>query len=359
MDMYCPTCRAMFVGTSRCPRCAGELRPPEDPPTPHAENDSLPQTIPQVSLAHRFVVGVIIAAAANVGCQLICDGVLQLNAIPPESWRHSPTGMLVLFGLQTFSVALGALVAGAAGERGFTLGFFLGGLVGAFFLAAEILAGTPPEFLSTYVQPLLLATLGGIAGAASARIWPPPPDVSCPLPVPKTLSSVKLLVSTPAKSADRPTAWLRVALGMAIMTAGVLLADEIRMTIQRSATGLFRFHSVGQGRFVSFQLATLAVLVGGMVAGAGTGAGLRHGLYASLPAATVVVANMLLRNRELPAPITYTLDLLNISPEPLSSAALAVGCSLILLGIAGGWLGGQLFLPLAPPHMRQRFRLID
>ena len=307
----------------------------------------------------RFGVGSLVSLGLYLGVRRFASGAVANLESDPTAWWDSVVGLTTIFGLQAIAVILGGLLSGSARTKGFVTGLLVGGVCGGLFLAAEVFDGTPPELLTLYVQPLLLAVLGGIAGGVGSRIWPAIPEIIRPLPATKTLSSVRLLMTDSQKPRERPTSWLKVICGICIMTSGVLLADQARTAIQAGTAGMFKVQSVGQGRFVSFQLATLAVLIGGMTSAAGTGAGLRHGLYASIFTAAAVVGAMFARSGDLPSPITYTLDLLSVPVEPLTMAAIAVGCSLMLIGLAGGWLGGQLFLPLAPAHMRQRLRTLD
>lgn len=359
MQVYCSPCQAMFVGASRCPRCGGDLIAPEEVPAADPNGEDRPPPVGRPTLLHRFVVGVLVALGVYMGFRRLASGTLLAMQADAAAWWESVPGLTTVFGLQCAAVVLGGLMGGAARSRGFATGLLIGGLCGGLFLGAEVLDGTPPQLLTLYIQPLLLAVLGGIAGGVGSRVWPTAPDVARPVPATKTLSSVRLLIPEAQKDTERPTSWLRIAVGILIMTSGVLLADEVRTAIQRSTAGMFKVESVGQGRFVSFQLATLAVLIGGMTAGAGTGAGIRHGLYASMFAAAAVVGTMLAKTGEMPSPISYTLELLNVAIDPITAAAMAVGCTLILVGLAGGWLGGQLFLPIAPAHMRQRLRTLD
>jgi len=357
--VFCTACQATFVGSARCPRCGGELISPDEAPQSDFTQPTLDSNIGRSALLHRFVVGALVGLGLYLGFRRLASGVLLARNVNPEAWWDSIPGLSTIFGLQTVAVLVGGLLGGAARTRGFATGALIGSLCGGLFLAAEVFDGTPPQLLALYIQPLLLGVLGGIAAGVGSRIWPAIPEIDTPVRAAKTLSSVRLLMTDMPSHTERPTSWLKVTLGIALMSVGVLLADDFRTAIQRGTAGMFKVDSVGQGRFVSFQLATLAVLVGGMTAAAGTGAGARHGMYASMFTSALVVGVMASRPGNLPSPISYTLELLSVPPQPITAAAMAMGCTLTLFGILGGWLGGQLFLPLAPAHMRQRLRSVD
>jgi hypothetical protein len=226
-------------------------------------------------------------------------------------------------------------------------------MCGFLFLMAEILGGAPIRDLVMLVQPGILLAAGGIAGVFGSRVWPPAPTVDMPLPtVPNKLSSMSLLQES-NRNTDRPTAWVQVLAGAVIIVVGFALAERVRFSAQKYTGGALHVSSQGQGKFLSWQLATLAALVGGGLAGAGTGAGVRHGIFAGGLAGGTLVA-MGAAGGGTPVPLEFWLTQLQLSGlEQLHPGVIAavVGGS-ILIGILGGWLGGALILPLAPAHMR-------
>jgi hypothetical protein len=98
-----------------------------------------------------------------------------------------------------------------------------------------------------------------------------------------------------------------------------------------------------------------------MLAGASSRAGIRHGVYAGFLGAAGVMA-LAGSYGDLVAPGGYIGDEINLaSSDPNNLTALAImAISVFGGGVLGGWLGGTLFLPLAPRHMRHRtHRLSD
>ena len=149
------------------------------------------------------------------------------------------------------------------------------------FLGFELLVGALPRGLVLYLQPPVLALIGLAAGAVGSRIWLPAPILNIPVPTGSKLSSLQLGDDL-GQEQPRPTWWVRVLAGAAIMVIGVAAADPVRMTLQKNSAGLLRVESQGQGQFITWQLATLVVLCGGVFAAAGTGAGIRHGIFAGI-----------------------------------------------------------------------------
>ena len=100
-------------------------------------------------------------------------------------------------------------------------------------------------------------------------------------------------------------------------------------------------------------MATFAVLLGGVAAGAGTGAGVRHGLIAGALGGVGVFA-VCAKQGEAIAPVAYWLSKTSLDDLPLTAPGVvaAIAGGVLLVGIVGGWLGGTLFLPLVPVHMR-------
>lgn len=206
------------------------------------------------------------------------------------------------------------------------------------------------------VQPGVLLAAGAIAGVVGARVWPAPPDVEMPLPsTPNKLSSVSLLSENVAPSSGRPTSWVRVLAGAAVIVLGMTHAERIRFAAQKYTGGALHVSSQGQGKFLSWQLATLTALLGGALAGAGTGAGIRHGIFAGIIAGIGLVG-LGAGSNGYSVPVEYWLGRLELKGlgvlHPGTISGVVSGA--ILVGVIGGWLGGTLFLPLAPRHRRNQ-----
>ncbi len=359
MPLFCPACQAAFPGASRCPRCDGLLLAPQETPD-DGPAAARPEPLGPPSLLNRLTLGVLSALGVYMGLRRVASAAVLAAEPDPAAWWASAGGTVTIFGVQALAAFVGGLLAGSARSRGMFVGFAVGGLCGGLLFASEVLAGAPTHMLALYLQPPLLALLGGAAGAVGGRVWPAVPELITPAPATKTLSSVRLLIESDPIDPGKPTLWLKVFLGAAIMAGGVLMADRARMGIQRASAGALRVESVGQGKFVSWQLATLLAAAGGAVAAASTGAGARHGLYAGLLAGAGVAVVLGTRGGDLPPQVSYTLDQFSLPSNSFDGPnGMAIALSVLAVGLVGGWLGGQLFLPLAPAHMRNRRRVFD
>ncbi len=311
-----------------------------------------PSAIYKPTPSGRALVGTVIAIGLYLALRKISTGIF--DALEDESWWLSARALATVFTLQGISAAFGAVLASAGRPRGIALGGLIGGLCGGSFLASEIAAGAPPGQLVLLLQPFWLAFLGAIAGAVGAWIWPGVPEFELPPPLVKKSSSIQLSDDTPIER-TRPTAWYRILIGATVMVFGMAVADQARSSLEKASGGMLKVSSRGQGKFMSWQIATLAVLVGGAFAGAATGAGIRHGVYAGVLGGIGVAAFGAVRG-ELGQPQEYLLTWMKLDfngpQDPV--AMLGIGLGVLIASLVGGWFGGQLFLPLAPPHMRKR-----
>jgi hypothetical protein len=233
----------------------------------------------------------------------------------------------------------------------------VGGICGGLFLGFELLAGAPAETLVLYLQPPVLALLGLVAGTVGSRVWAPAAILNIPLPTGSKLSSLQLGEDL-AEEQPRPTWWIRILAGAAIIVIGTAFADPLRYALQKNSGGLLRVESFGQADYITWQFATLISLCGGVFAAAGTGAGIRHGMLAGLLGAAGVVALCHSQGSALP-PVEYFLTRSSLDHLPITSPTVlgTLGMAVAALGALGGWLGGTLFPVMAPPHMRKRLQV--
>jgi hypothetical protein len=257
---------------------------------------------------------------------------------------------------QVIAVLFGAAVAASGREKGYTLGLTVGAICGGVFVGFELLAGASPRDLYLYLQPPVLALVGFVAGAVGSWVWQPAPHIDYPLSAASKLSSIQLLEDAVAKP-EPPTQWIRVILGAFIMVVGVVVADDFRHFAQKNSGGLLRVQSLGQGEFVTWQLGTFAVLLGGIFAGAGTSAGLRHGVYAGFLGGVGIYAMCAKIGAALP-PVRWWLTRMSLEEDPIGEPLVMalIASSVLVAGVLGGWMGGILLPKLAPEHMRARPR---
>jgi hypothetical protein len=285
--------------------------------------------------------------------KLITGAILAIEADPD---RLSLLGQVAVYATQALAVMFGAMIAASARPVGYALGLCVGAFCGMLFLGFELLAGASVFNLVPYLLPPFLALVGLVAGVIGTRVWGAAPGLNISAPNPSKLSSVQLGLADPSE-VGRPTNWVRILFGAAVMVVGVTIIDEVRLGMQKYSGGLLQVQSMSQGRFITWQLATLLVLLGGVTAGASTGAGLRHGLIAGIIAGAAILGVCLKMDNAIP-PVEYWLEWIAMDGYPLTAgpAILAIVGSIVVVALLGGWLGSALFLPLAPPQMRHRLR---
>jgi hypothetical protein len=356
MQLFCPACQAAFPGASRCPRCGGLLLMPHEvaPDAPHRTTEA-PAPVPTTAFG-RVAVGVVLALGLYLGLRNLATGMLAAVNPDPAAWWLSFPGLVAMHIVQVIAVVFGGVVAASGRTKGYTVGVAVGAICGGVFVGFEILAGASPRDLFLYLQPPVLALVGFIAGAVGAWVWQPAPHIDYPLSAASKLSSIQLIEDAVAKP-EPPTEWIRVILGAFIMVVGVVIADDFRHFAQKHSGGLLRVQSLGQGEFVTWQLGTFAVLMGGIFAGAGTSAGLRHGVYAGFLGGVGVYAMCTKVGIALP-PVLWWLTRMSLEEEPLNAPMVmgVIASSVLVAGVLGGWMGGMLLPRLAPESMRTRPR---
>ena len=357
MQLFCPACQTAFAGTQRCPRCEGLLLLPHEAAaveSPHFKAPAPPP--PEPTPFGRVIVGAVFALGLYLGLRKLAMGAVLAAHPEPDSWWTSFEGLATVCGAQVVAVVFGAVLAAAGRVGGFVFGATVGGVCGGLFLAAELVAGAPFRDLVLYIQPLVLVVVGGIAGVFAARVWGAVPVLDMPIPPAHKLSSL-CFTPDPRAATGRPTAWGRVLIGAVLMVIAVAASDQVRQGMQKYSDGMLKVGSVGQAQFITWQFAVLGVLTGGAIAGATTGAGLRHGLVAGVFGAVGVLGATALHGEAL-SPVNYWLGQLSLSelaPTDPAAVGAAVG-GVLFLALLGGWLGGALFQPLAPDYMRGRLK---
>jgi hypothetical protein len=325
------------------------------PDAPHRRSSDAP-TQAKPTTASRITIGVVLALGLYLGVRKIVTGTVLAVIPDPNSWWLSFNGLVAVYTSQAIAVVFGALLASSGRFYGYAHGLAVGVICGGLFLGFELLAGVPPEDLVVYLQPPVLALLGLIAGVVGARVWAVAPLLDIPIPNPSKLSSIQLATEN-VTNPGKPTVWLRVLVGVAVMICGAMIADKSRLFLQKNSGGVFRVQTKGQGEFITWQLASFAVLFGGVIAGAGTGAGIRHGIIAGAIGGVGLLGICLKQGSAIP-PIAYWLASISMNDLEITapSVCIVVAGTILLVGIVGGWLGGALFLPLAPENMRKRLR---
>lgn len=321
MSMLCPQCSTSYEQRLHCPTCGVRLLY-RDGRDRRGAGGGWRQTP-----WGRILIGVVLAQGLFYGLRHLYAGValgLQAQGAAVEG-AASFSNVLLLQALQLAALALGAVMAGAGQPRGFVLGCMVGVWNGVF----SVLFG-PSEFLSAvalYGQPLVHAAFGALAGWAGSTVWKP---VLFPGPGGSRVVRKQPLPRLRAPILAGPVAWTRVSLGAVIAVVGTLSAKFLFEWLLDISGGRLGTSSALQDKLVTWEIQSLAVVLGGALAGATTLNGLKQGLFVGL-LTSAGLAGFNLANHHA----TFELIALTL-----------VGS--FGLSLAGGWFGGQLLPPITP-----------
>lgn len=353
MQLFCPDCQAAFAGASSCPKCGGRLLAPQESfvQAAVAPAEELPTPV-QTTFLGRVLLGTI----ASLGLFL---------SLREFALAFSGGGFIEVFtlcGIRYLAVAVGGLLTGAGRTNGSQPGFVSGLTVGALLTVHDVLSSGGNEYWWPVGLAVGFPLVAGAAGWVGSRIWPAPvdlPDVAVPSAVTASRASnlSRLTDGSEKRKGERPTVWLRILIGGLVAFAAIAASDPIRMFLANASRGIFNTGGYSRAAAVGAQLAAIVLVIGGMIAGAGTGAGLRHGFYTALFTAMIFYAAVLSRGAAADyPPVTGLFAYLDLTIDSFFAPQTVAIILAFLIGLitAGGWLGGQLFPPLAPEWMRHR-----
>lgn len=353
MQLFCPDCQAAFAGTQNCPKCGTRLLAPQDTFTDPAYHEKPSQH--SDPLSGTFLGRVVIGSLCSLGF-LLAFREIGLAVVGPREMDVTTVCLL-----RFLAVAAGSTLTGAGRKNGAQPGLAVGVFVGGLLTVNDVMASGGLDMW----WPIGLAAgypfVAGSAGWIGSRIWPAPlelPNVPTSSAVTASRASFFSRASDiPEKRrGPRPTVWLRVFVGALLAFAAIIASDQIRLFLSKASIGVFNTGGSSRAAAVGAQLAAIVLLVGGMIAGANTGAGLRHGFFASILATVNLFISTAVRGNPTDPPVAGLfayLDLPFVSLFDPGCGAIVAG-TIVGLITAGGWLGGQLFPPLAPEWMRHR-----
>jgi hypothetical protein len=333
MSMVCPQCHGSFSQRLQCPACRVRLEYRAGTPRPAAEDHHAWQQTPW----GRILIGLLLAQGLYHGLwHLGKAGAMAFDGAASRDFWETLAGLVMLQSLQAVGLLAGGALAGASQRQGAVYGALVGlanGLVSVALLGATGHVYTP--FLC-YGQPLLHAAFGAVGGFVGLLIWRPLTPVASTGPVvagkhappPRRKRSSVLGGSI---------AWFRVLAGSGVALGGALWASAILDLVLAAGEGTLSIDSHFQAHVLTWEITILALLAGGVWAGATTANGLKQGLCVG--AATVsVLVGVRLSGRSI----------------HMDTLAATVVTALAFCAL-GGWFGGQLFPPLGDYVRRKIF----
>ncbi len=350
MQLYCPACKTAAHPAERCARCGERLVAPSELASLSREQLTDPPDLITPTALGRVVVGVVVALGLTVGLREVSLGLLGVF-----DYSDAAPSAVATWLLRGAAMLIGALLAGAGRGNGATNGGVAALTCVGLLLATDFLAAvkTTQADLVAAARICLLALAAGRVGSA---LWP----AVVPLTPTKTRSrgsSLTPLKDDPESSRQIELSWLRVGLGVAVAVVGVLVADSVRLGMRSLAGHGLSLGSPTQFAVVDFLLASVGILLGGLVAGGGTGAGLRHGTVMGLIAAPALAFLAFLGKDSAVLPLTGLLELAGHAAE---SPRTATGLAVVVFGLASmcavsAGFGGILLPRLALKSRRRSY----
>jgi hypothetical protein len=354
MMLYCPRCRASAAGTGRCPGCGGRLATPSEAHASRPDLHAAPPDLVRPTAAGRLAMGALVGLGLFVGLrEWAAAGLLAAD----ERWT-SPVGVATAATVKLLAAAVAGLLAGTSRPKGAHAGLTAGFIAAGLLLVAVSAVGDKPTLYTIATGAGLIAAAAA-GGAVGAWRWPAATDLP-PAPTPGGSSLAALIPSGPTGRGERPLLWGRVFAGGMIAAAGIALADPARDLVKRGSAGSVGFGGTSMVTVVDLEIAALFVMLGGVLAGAGTGVGMRHGLLAGIVGGLATVWMPAAGVRSVFPVVEGLLKVLGLPTGDYAGWGAAFNLLLAVLAVAafGGWLGGTLFPPVVAREKLKR-RLMD
>lgn len=330
MAMVCPQCSGSFEQRLQCPTCGVRLVYHQAAQGGGGTADSSSRW--QQTPWGRILIGVLLAQGLYHGLRhLFTAGLMAAgDDTPGDAWA-TLYGLLFLQGLQALGLLVGGALAGAGKRQGLVYGAIIGVWNGVICVVMQGDTANPAAAIALYGQPILQTAFGALGGFIGGLIWRPPPSLAGPsrarpVPIPSTRQMFSAFSGR--------IAWGRVLAGAAVAAGGTAWASVILDMVLAASEGKLNITSHVQAQLVTWEITTLAILVGSGLAGATTTNGLKQGLLVGLIASAVLLGVRLGSG-------VYSVDHL-----------VYTGATTLAMSLLGGWFGGQLFPSLMPPRKR-------
>ncbi len=331
MAMVCPQCRSEYDQRLECPRCDVRLIY-QGGRAAAGKSGSRPNW--QHTVWGRVLIGLILAQGIYHGVRhLIVAGLLAAHGTDPQELWSSLNGFLLLQSMQLIGLFCGGLLAGAGQRQGAAYGMLLGIWNGVLVVLIQPSMTEQFNTVTLYGLPLLQAAVGALAGFLGGWIWQPLTPI---LPA-ATRAKAKLAHRDWPKLFVGPVYWVRVVMGTAVAVGGALWAGVILDRVVKFSEYALSPASASQAEVVTWEIVSLAILTGGVLAGATTRNGMTQGLAVGVITAVILCG---IRVASPNPPTFFVLAFSMLGP--------------VILGIMGGGFGSHLLPPVV-----QRTRSFD
>ncbi|MCI0380547.1 MAG: YrzE family protein [Gemmataceae bacterium] len=333
MSMVCPQCNNTYEQKLNCPTCGVRLM--YSAPIRTTSDDSLPDAGQwQQTPWGRMFVGLALAQGLSYGIQqLVTAGLLATTGAETTVWT-TLYGIVLLHVFQGFSLIIGGAVCGAGKQRGAVYGGLVGLVNGLIFLLVQNQSGETLTEMAMFGQPLMHMAFGALGGILGTIIWRPIPRLSFP-----ELEKARKPMRIPDpmfRFLAGPIYLGRVLLGVFIVVVGVTWSTAILRMVLDAGQGVLEVRSHLQAQLVGWEICGLATLFGAGLAGSNTWNGLKQGLCVGVGAGFILAGIQM------------------GSPKSTLETTIFMVAGILVLSVAGGWFGGQLFPPVYARKRRNR-----
>lgn len=370
MATFCPSCGSTYTGY-QCLRCGASAQSmaltyiDENLYLPTGTSGRWHQTPPG-----RLFAGLLLSLGLSYGLLQLCASLIVVWARETGAVSlNANLGWCLLLGLLGAAVLAGAALSAVGAKHGKGYGIVIGLLSsgiavtaiqgGAFARLAAPYLGSFAEGAVVplqldqiplgknlfYVLPVFCLLCGTAGGAVGGGIWRVPSRLSLPQFAPAEERPAQELQTSagyhPAKAPPAPSqwtgpvAWGRVLFGILAACGVSYMHKRIIQMILIFAEGYIKIADTSQEALAVTEIFAIAILMGGAIAGATTGNGLKMGLIVGIGAG-------------------FGQALLILHSPKASDQLFYIMLGALFLAPLGGWFGSSMLPPAPPP--RERFR---
>lgn len=339
MDRVCPRCRGT-TPHSLCPRCGVATYETEAVTTDGAADTG--------TVAGGLVIGVLLAQGLYYGLYHLGTAWLLGHGGPAaeETFRDSLGGLVLRQALQAAALIVGGMLAAAGRRRGMLIGATVGVANALLLIGLQHAFRRGVDDFFWLSQPPLHAFVGAAGGVIGSWVWQPPPRLA-PLTGDGRAGQEALSTVIPERPEEvdfEPWPWGHILLGVLVAVGGTIGARFIRDLVVVAGGGTGREM---QSQLITWEIALMAQVIGGVIAGAATRNGVLYGFWVGVPAAVILAIGQSVPALRVPSQALPSWLAAAPGGEGEPIVLVLQGIQAVLLGTLGGWLGA-LILPADP-----------
>jgi len=351
MQRLCPKCQSWFSGQQICPRCNVQLLDPSrENAVPRLFQTKNPLATP-ITAWGRIILGTLLAQGLVLGIRYLADAWLlsQGQADEDISW------LAPIF--QFVGVALGALLVGAGYLRPLPLGMAFGGLNALVFLIVRIALQEKIAADSLINLAIAMMLFSAIIARIGGTIWRafPPLQLAVPIAI-----DITPRANEPGQlPASFRISWERIILGSMVAAMGSYFAADIWKALIDSSRGSIQPANQLQSQFIAWELAMVAIVLGGAFAGMNTRIGMRQGVLCGALAGLFLITTYFVRGEGSYSSFEFWFEIFGWNRQRSDGVppqlALLLFSNGLFFGTLGGWMGAALLPPIVKRRRSRRY----